>query len=128
MAFTYFISIHACHRYLQRVIGAEAPENQGLGTETTQWVRRLIKDELAQHEHNISVLGDGQYIVNDFVYVIRDGILRTVKASDTESAKRYSGGILASGKKLKKLRAKRSQNQRLKTEITFHESLRLPAV
>lgn len=105
------VSHHAIKRFMSRALGGE--EEQMMTPQQMCHINDLILSELKDEHPEAFTLGAGEYKLNAYAVIIniKDFKVLTTKDIDTESTK-LKGGILRSGKKIKKLRGSLYRKQR----------------
>ncbi len=94
------ISNHACQQYSKRVLGVE---RELRGREEYNHIRKIMLEDITATHKNVLMLGSGEFRTNDCTYCMQDGVITTVKVVIKEERSMVSGGIMRSGKKIKKL-------------------------
>ncbi len=98
------VTKHAALRYTQRVMGLK--DVKGLGEDQLSAVRAKINGFMIDKYKmvkNISSLESCVITAEGFDYVFENNTLVTVKVKDGEIQSHLKGGVMKSGKKVKKL-------------------------
>ena len=100
------VTIHAVNRYVERVMGVTIAEGKVLPYDKTRAVMDLILRVLLNKYPNAFEVGDGEFKFPEdgFRMCMADGYITTIKDENCETGSQFSGGIMRSGKKIKKRR------------------------
>lgn len=98
------ISLHAVEMYAERIMGITPPEGKIFPAETIEKLQVLILKILIECHPNALTLGEGSFECKkyDCKLCMQGGIITTVKEFDNPDNLRFKGGIMKSGKKIKK--------------------------
>jgi len=77
-------------------------------------VRQLILDDITETHGNPWILGNGQFRTKSAIYCMEEHVIATVKTQYNDESKRLVGGIMKSGRKVKK---------RIKSEVGAREKI-----
>ncbi len=98
------ISLHAAEKYAERIMGITPPEGKTFSAEKIDAIQVLILRILTECHPNALVLGEGTFECSEYdcKLCMQNGIVTTIKQYDNKDRKRFKGGIMKSGKKVKK--------------------------
>ena len=100
------VSLHACEKYAERIMGVTPPEGKVFSDEKIKSIQELIMRILVECHPNALTLGEGTFECKkyDCKLCMQNGIITTIKDYSNKDRKRFYGGIMESGKKIKKLK------------------------
>lgn len=98
------VSLHACEKYAERIMGILPPEGKVFSDEKIEGIQILILKILTECHPNALILGEGTFECQkyDCKLCLQNGTVTTVKEYNQKNRKRFRGGIMKSGKKVKK--------------------------
>ena len=108
------VSIHAIERFAERILNVDYEDSIQLSEAKRCQINDLIKQELLSEHPEAYEIGSGAYILADYnvkVSVIDYTVTTSIKLGEEQYA-RVGGGIIRSGKKVKKKRASQYTQQR----------------
>lgn len=94
------VTLHAVERYAERVMKVDRPEEK----EKIEAIASNILSTLIDAHPLALEIGNGEFSIpgQDYKICMLDGHVTTVSTFKPESGKAYYGGIMKSGKKIKK--------------------------
>ncbi len=98
------VSLHAAEKYAERIMEIKPPEGKEFSFEKINALQALILRILIECHPDALVLGEGTFECNEYdcKLCLQNGIITTVKQYNNKERKRFRGGIMRSGKKVKK--------------------------
>ncbi len=94
----YSISKHAVEQYASRVLGTKMELNK----EQIEHVKKLMFEDIIEKHSNVFAIGSGEFKTDTCIYCIRECVITTVKTLNNPENRVARGGIMRSGKKIKK--------------------------
>jgi len=98
------VSLHAADMYAERIMGVVPPEGKQFSFEKIEGIQILILKILIECHPMALTLGEGTFdcVRYDCRICMQGGVVTTIKEFNHKDRKRYNGGIMKSGKKVKK--------------------------
>ncbi len=93
------VSSHACDQYAKRILSIDKPLER---TEQYQHIRKMILDDITDAHANVFAIGTGEFKTSTCTVCLANGIVTTIKEINNPNRSKVSGGIMKSGKKIKK--------------------------
>jgi len=99
------VKYHTCLRYVERVMGMEGIDE--LSNVQANAIRVKIIKAIEPYLGAIQTVKNGKFIIDDVIYIVTNLSVVTITTPGLEgdaNIKRIKGGIMRSGKKLKKIK------------------------